>query len=91
MDSQFQNDANSQAALTAKGAEQGELVRRALGYDKGPIPTAELLMTCSAPMDLVYLRQANLAAILAGYGREVEPDEPMDLGLAELEKQSGKA
>lgn len=26
-----------------------------------------------------------------GPGREVEPDEPMDLGLAELEKQSGKA
>ncbi|WP_298030287.1 hypothetical protein [uncultured Dysosmobacter sp.] len=71
-------------------AEQGELARRALGYDKGPIPTEEHLMTCSAPVDLLRLRQANLAAIVAGYGREVESDGPVDLELLELDRKRGK-
>lgn len=75
---------------TAILAEQGELARRALGYDKGPIPTAETLMTCSSPVDLLRLRKANLAAIMAGYGREVESDEPVDLELLELERKQGK-
>lgn len=71
-------------------AEQGELARRALGYDKGTIPSAEDLMACSSPVDLLRLRQANLAAITVGYGREVEDTGDVDLGLMELEKHSGK-
>lgn len=71
-------------------AEQGELARRALGYDKGPIPTEELLMTCSTPADILLLRQAVLTAIMAGYGREVEGSGDVDLELVELEKKQGK-
>lgn len=71
-------------------AEHGELARRALGYDKGPIPSAEALLACSSPVDILRLRQANLAAIMAGYGREVESDEPVDLMLLELEQKQGK-
>lgn len=82
----------SEAACKAAAilAEQGELARRALGYDKGPIPSAEDLMTCSSPADLLRLRQANLAAIMAGYGREVESDEPVDLVMLELDRKRGK-
>lgn len=76
---------------TAILAEQGELARRALGYDKGPIPTKEALMTCSTPADILFrLRPATLTAIMAGYGREVENDKDVDLDLVELEQNQGK-
>ena len=71
-------------------AEQGELARRALGYDKGPIPDKALFLTCATPSDLVSLRQSSLDAILAGFGREVESEEDVDLGLLELERKKGK-
>lgn len=71
-------------------AEYGELARRAMGYDKGPIPTEDLLTTCSTPADILKLRQANLTAIVVGYGREVESDEAADLDLAELDQKLGK-
>lgn len=71
-------------------AEQGELARRAMGYNKGPIPTEEMLAACSTPADLLRLRQANLTAIIAGYGREVEADDAVDLDLAELDQKQGK-
>lgn len=72
-------------------AEQGELARRAMGYDRGPIPAAEQIMACAAPADLVTLRQAALNAILAGFGREVEGEEDVDLGLLELEQKKTKS
>ena len=71
-------------------AEQGELARRALGFDKGPIPDKALYLTCAAPSDLIALRQASLDAIMAGFGREVESEEDVDLGLLELERKKGK-
>jgi hypothetical protein len=82
--------AETVTAATAILAVQGELARRDLGYDKGPIPTPEEILRLSSPMDLIRLRQANLAAILAGYEREVESDEPTDLTLLELEQKRGK-
>lgn len=68
-------------------AEQGELVRRALGYDGGQIPDAEFFLTCTGPMDMITLRRAVSTAILAGYGREVESGEDIDIGLQELEQK----
>lgn len=72
-------------------AEQGELARRAMGYDKGPIPDKELFLTCSTPADLLTLRQATLHAIVAGYGRQVEGEKDTDLGLIELEQKKTKS
>lgn len=71
-------------------AEQGELVRRAMGYDKGPIPSKDLLMACIMPADMLRLRQAVLNAIVAGYGRQVEGQEDTDMGLVELEQKKTK-
>lgn len=68
-------------------AEQGELARRALGYEAGLILTEETVRVCATPMETVTLRNAALKAITAGYGREVESDEPVDLGLIELEQK----
>lgn len=72
-------------------AEQGELARRIMGYDRGPIPDKELFLTCAAPTDLIALRTATLNAIVAGYGREVESGEDTDVGLVELEQKKTKS
>lgn len=68
-------------------AEQGELARRALGYNKGPVPTREQIATLATPLDAITLRKAALDAIMAGYGREVASEEDTDLGLMELEQK----
>ena len=72
-------------------AEQGELARRAMGYDKGPILNKEWFLTCTTPADIIRLRKAVLTAIMAGYDREVKPDEDTDLGLIELEQKKTKS
>lgn len=71
-------------------SEQGELIRRSLGYDKGPILTEEQALILAAPMEAARLRKAVMDAILAGYGREIEDDEDVDMGLLELERKQGK-
>jgi len=68
-------------------AEQGELARRALGYDPQPIPDAESIAATLAPGEVAGLMSAIPAAIFLGYGREVEEDGEVDLGLAELNAQ----
>lgn len=69
-------------------AEQGELVRRSLGYDPEPMAGAEDIAATTAPADLAALKLAIPAAVSLGYGREVEPEnDEVDLGLAELNEQ----
>ena len=72
---------------TAILAEQGELVRRTLGYDKGPIPTLEQIKTVATPLDVIGMRTAVINAVMAGYGREIEADEDTDLVLLELSQK----
>ena len=61
-------------------AEQGELARRHLGYDKGPIIEAATIRATITPSEIAALKLAIL-----GYGREVvEENDEIDLGLAEL-------
>ena len=72
-------------------AEQGELARRALGYESAPILERETLLACVTPADILSLRQATLSAILAGYGREVESSDDIDLDLMELEQKKTKS
>lgn len=69
-------------------AEQGELVRRSLGYDPEPMVSAEAIAATTAPVDIAKLKLAIPAAISLGYGREVKPEnDEVDLGLAELNEQ----
>ena len=72
---------------TALLAEQGELTRRALGYEKQLIPTLEKIRAVATPMDVVGMRAAVMQAIMAGYGREIESDEDVDLVLLELRQK----
>lgn len=69
-------------------AEQGELARRALGYDPQPLATEEAIAAGLTPADIAALKLAIPAALSLGFGREVEPEnDEVDLGLAELNAQ----
>ena len=69
-------------------AEQGELARRHLGYDRSPIIDAETVAATTAPSGIAALKLSIPAAIELGYGREiVEDNDEVDLGLAELNAQ----
>ena len=69
-------------------AEQGELGRRSLGYDPGPMVEVDAIMATMTPGEAVALKMAIPAAISLGFGREVEPEnDEIDLGLAELNAQ----
>lgn len=69
-------------------AEQGELVRRSLGYDPEPMVDEAAIAALMAPSDIVALKLAILSAISLGFGREVvDEDDEVDLGLAELNAQ----
>lgn len=69
-------------------AEQGELARRALGYDPVPMADEAAIRTTLSPKEVVELSLAIPAAITLGFGREVEPEgNEVDLGLAELNAQ----
>lgn len=68
-------------------AEQGELARRSLGYDPRPMVSAEDIASILSPIGVTELSMAVMSSISLGYGREVEEDGAVDLGLAELEAQ----
>lgn len=69
-------------------AEQGELARRYLGYDKVPIADAEAVRATLTPGGIPELRRAVFSSVELGFGREVkEEEDEVDLGLAELNAQ----
>jgi hypothetical protein len=71
-------------------AEQGELVRRRYGYDKGEMLQAEDLPLLLTPVEILELKTALYHAVARGYGREVQDDaKEVDLVLQELEKKTG--
>lgn len=79
-------DATCRAAAIL--AEQGELGRRALGYDPAEMAGAEALAASLTPGELTAVKLAIPAAVSLGFGREVEPEsDEIDLVLAELNAQ----
>lgn len=69
-------------------SQQGELVRRSLGYDPEPIIDAGAIAVAMVPSEITALKLAIPAAISLGYGREIKPEnDEVDLGLAELNAQ----
>ncbi len=74
--------------IVAVLAEQGELVRRYEGYDKGPMLSADDVRLLTRPADIPDLKRAVLSAVMLGYGREINPDKEVDLGLRELQKKT---
>lgn len=70
-------------------AQQGELVRRYQGLDKGPLATEQQFRATLMPLDVIRARRALEQAVLRGFGREHKPEEErIDLGLLEIEKKT---
>ena len=73
--------------LLAKLAEQGELVRRWQGLERGPIVPPEYFRAHLRPLDVAGAKEA----ITLGFSREEEREKRVrDLGLEELQKKTAK-
>lgn len=72
----------------AKLAEQGELTRRYQGHEPRDIITEAEVKLLLTPNDFPAAKMAVLRAMQEGFGREVEDDEPVDIGLLELQKKT---
>lgn len=78
--------------MLAKLAEQGELLRRYQGYDKGLIPSEERFRLCLSPLDVLQAKEAIALTVQEGFRREEEEEHrEVDKGLLELEKKTGTA
>ena len=75
----------------AKLSEQGELSRRMQGHEARDIITEEDVRVLLTPGDFPAAKLAVLRAMQQGFGREVEDDEPVDIGLLELQKKTATA
>lgn len=71
-------------------AEQGELVRRHLGYEPRPMVAEEDVRAAALPSDVGDLTERVINAVALGYKRDVENHEDVDLGLIELEQKKTK-
>lgn len=78
-------------ALVALLAEQGELARRAAGYDPRPMIGPEQLELMLAPCDIDTLQVAAGNALAMGYQREFKPEADVDLDLIEFKKKQALA
>lgn len=78
--------------LLAKLAEQGELVRRWQGLERGPIVPVEYFRAHLRPLDVASAKDAIRETITLGFSREEERERLVrDLGLEELQKKTAKA
>lgn len=75
----------------AKLSEQGEMTRRWEGHDPQPVLTEEDVRVMMTPADMAAVKLAVLRALQQGFAREVEDDEPIDIGILELQKKTAKA
>lgn len=82
----FENTLTAAAVLI----EQGELARRASGYDVGAYLNVDTLRQTITPAGLADLRRDIIDAMCLGVGQTVEQrdDDVVDLGLAEAEKKT---
>lgn len=72
-------------------ANDGELCRREAGQDHRKMLTLEDISMRMKPLDYMLLKNAVVNAIVAGYRREVDSGEDVDLGLAELNEKKAQA
>ena len=77
--------------MLAKLCEQGEIVRRYEGFDKGPFVSEHAIRTKLSPLDVPMAKQAIAVAVRLGFAREEPDDKPIDKGLLELEKKTASA
>lgn len=77
--------------LAALMASQGELQRRAWGFDRQPMVSAEQLRTGFMAADSTRLRQAVRDALEQGFHRELpDPDQQDEVNLVLLEREEAQ-
>ena len=75
-----------------KFINDGELCRRAAGYDKNALISEKELSARMRPADFETIRAAVIKTITIGFEREITADdEERDLGLEELNAKKEKA
>ena len=72
-------------------ANDGELCRREAGYDPRKMLTLDDISMRMKPLEYALLKSSVVNAIIAGYRREVDSGEDVDLGLAELNEKKAPA
>ena len=72
-------------------ANDGELCRREAGYDHRKMLTIDDISMRMSPLDYVILKNSVVNAIVAGYKREINSNDEVDLGLAELHEKKAPA
>lgn len=77
--------------LAVEMANDGELCRRMQGYEPKELLKAEEITPRMAPYDYVLLKGKVIEAIYAGYHRETENEEEIDLGLLEINEKKAPA
>jgi len=73
--------------LLYKFAEQGELVRRYQGFDRGPVATEEFFKVNLKALDVALAKLKLKDVIIEGFKREEVDDKPVDLLLLEAQKK----
>ena len=79
---------NATCWMFAKLAEQGELVRRWQGLDRGPIAPEQYFRVNLKPLEVSDAKKAIREAIALGFAREEEEKRERDLFLEELQKKT---
>ena len=75
--------------MLAKLAEQGEIVRRYEGFDKGPFGSEHFFRSNMRPRDEIRAKKAVGDAVRQGFRREeADEEERIDKGLLELQKKT---
>lgn len=69
-------------------SEQGEAVRKYLGYDTQKPLTADEILSLAAPADVLSMKSAIMQAVAVGYGKEIGEDDEVDIGLIEIQKKT---
>ena len=77
--------------LAVQMANDAELCRRSAGLDPKEMLKEDDISTLIRPIDFEILTAAVVNAISVGFGREIESDEEIDLGLAELNAKKAGA
>lgn len=78
--------------MLSKLSEQGELVRRNMGFDRKPIRNEGYFRAMLGPLDVADAKRAIADTVRVGFTREVPDDdenEEIDLVLLERERENG--
>lgn len=77
--------------FAAEMANDGELCRREAGFEHKKMLAIDDISMRMRPIDYALLKNSVVNAIVAGYRREVDSAEEMDIGLAELNEKKAPA